>query len=144
MKIHYMMRMAGKELNDKIMSMDANYVSACNSKDMTLFTLIPHDLHGSYVFKVLKTLLSKIKNASDSNLVKSSIFMTIYVEQNAKWLSKLNNQMRKCYEKFEDLKSQQTINSEMMSEFEGAFVKAAMEVETAHDFESEIKAKKEA
>lgn len=70
--------------------------------------------------------------------------MTVYVEQNSKWLSKLNNQLRKCHEKFDDLKRHQTFSTVMKSVFETLFVQEGEKIESQYDFEIEIRAKKEA
>jgi len=71
---------------------------------MTLYQLIPSDLHGSFFFKVIQSILRRNINQIYNDLIKYSVFLDLRIEENFKWADLLNKNLRKCHEKLENNK----------------------------------------
>lgn len=70
--------------------------------ELNLHNIVPPTLHGTYSFKVFQGLIK-----SNQIYSPTSIKAAIFGDSDAKWMRKVNSQMRKCYEKLGEQKSEE-------------------------------------
>jgi len=101
------------------------------ANDMSLYQVIPQELHGSFFFKTIQNLLKVDGKHFENAHIRQCIFMALHVEQNFKWASKLNSSIRKCHEKINSVNSDVSMeeNIEVPSSFAELFVNVAEKVE---------------
>lgn len=125
----FILRSFGRELEEKL-SAGSSVKKFSYANEMTLYQLVPQELHGTFFFKCIQSLLKVDLKKFDNNQIRSCIFMALHVEQNLHWAEKFSSVMRKCQEKLDGLKrevQQEPINES--DSFECLFVKVAELVE---------------
>lgn len=106
-KAYHSITTFSKELKLRVEDISDQQVQAgAYANNMTLFQIIPQELHGTLFFKVIQTLCKKMGSVSDmthiNEKIKVALFMMLRIEGNeAKTClgSRLNKQLLKCYEK---------------------------------------------
>jgi hypothetical protein len=102
-KAYYILKSFAKDVRKKL---DETVTTGGSShvKDLTLFQIVPPELHSTYFFKVFQNLTKSAKIASHytTEKIKAVLFMVFHIEGNSRWAHKFNNQMLKCHEKIEN------------------------------------------
>ena len=85
-KVHFLQRIMAKEFSMKYQSLSSSSSTFKNaSDDMTVFQVVPSDLHGTYFFKVFQTLM-KDPSIQDQvailKQVKHALHTIIFFENN--------------------------------------------------------------
>lgn len=65
---------------------------------MTLFQIIPADLHDSFFFKVMQSIMKQMHNKEEIRRFKYGLFMILHVETRVNLASKFNTNMRDSIE----------------------------------------------
>ena len=127
--------------------------SCSYSSELTIFQIVPNDFHCSLFFKAFHSFLKapKQEQKATNEKIKACLFMLFHIEGNSKWAQKFNNQLMKCHEmiqsnersNFEGFLMGEEEKEEGWEEMEKQFVNVIESIEKSHDFEREIKIKKE-
>ncbi len=104
LRTHFMQRALGKELAIKLQQysegVSEETIRSCRSSDMTIFQLIPADLHATYFFKILQGIMRDLPSADKFKIkqFKYVIFMIFNVEAQALIAHKFNDKVRDSLE----------------------------------------------
>ena len=73
------------------------------SSDMTIYQLIPHDLHNSFFFKVVQRIMRELpEDLQEIKLFKYGMFMILHVESSVSFAHSFNEKMIEVHEDLGD------------------------------------------
>jgi hypothetical protein len=143
LRARFIMRSFGKQLAAMLETSKNCQVS----NDLTIYQIIPQDLHGTFFFKIMQNLMRcEVGQLLTKTKLKSLLFMTMNIEQSHEWAWRLNKELMKCYEQNPDQQLQVMMPRDESSDgsiLETLCMKAAFDAEAIHDFSKDIQAKKE-
>ena len=139
----FIQRMFAKEVSAKLTSIEQE---SKISEQLSLYQLMPTELHQSFAFKAFQNLMNQeLGQVLTRNKIRHLLFMTISIEQNTKWVHRLNSEMTECYKKNGDKQALQSMQNFDKSEslLESVVIKCCQQAEDAHDFARDIQTEEE-